>query len=276
MKEILKLRVVPEIAALLPPGLGEESSIGTLQLMLDVNDPLVEKLRGYEVEHRTRGATIFTACEIIRRYTPRELAASEHLLVTFWPFFMPTGEECGTVYDESTACSYCGAGARQVSPLHLDSRRIPKTRDIAPTLGGELVVSERLAEAMKKHRITGYELRPLLARSGRLIGGRFQLVIPSSALEAVPPTLFGTNYLAPEPDASRCPHGHVAGHSLLSVLHISRSSLDGNDWACTRQRVGLRLGLFRPLPMMVISQRLYRLLGDMEVRGFQAQVVQLV
>lgn len=197
MRETLKLRVVPEIAALLPPGAGEESSTGTRQLLLEVNDPLVETLRTYEIEHRARGATVFTTCELIRRYTPRELAAAEFLFVTFWPFFTPTGEECGTVYDESTACSYCGAGARQVSPLHLEPRRIPKARDIAPTLGGELVVSERLVEAMKKHRITGYETRPLLTRSGRPIEGRFQLIIPSSVLKATPPTCFGTNYLAP-------------------------------------------------------------------------------
>jgi hypothetical protein len=276
MKETLKLRVVPEIAALLPAGVGEESSTGTRQLLLEVDDPLVETLRTYEAEHRARGETVFTMCELIRRYTPKELAAAGFLFVTFWPFFTPTGEECGTVYDESTACSSCGAGACQVSPLHLEPRRIPKARDIAPTLGGELVVSERLSEAMKKHRITGYEPRPLLTRSGRPIEGRFQLIIPSSVLETSPPTRFGTNYLAPEPDASRCPQGHVAGHSLLSPLHISRGSLDGNDWASTRQLLGARLGLFRPQPMMVISQRLYRLLKDLEVRGFQAEPVQLV
>jgi hypothetical protein len=33
--------------------------------------------------------------------------------------FEPAGEECGTEYNEGTACPFCGTGADQVSPLFL-------------------------------------------------------------------------------------------------------------------------------------------------------------
>jgi hypothetical protein len=278
MRELLELKTSEEEARqYLPPGIGKTLPMGLVrQLLLDVGDPLVERLRSLEAEHRARGTTLFTLCEVSRRYTPRELLAAEFLKVEFWPFFQPTGEECGTEYDESTAYPCCGVGARQMSPLHLELRRIPKSRDIALSMGGEYVISQRLARALEQHRITGYQLQPIFSKGGRPTEDWFQLIIPSDCVEMVPPTRFGSDYLAPEPDSSRCPQGHVAGHQLISPVHISRDSLNGNDWAFTRQRLGLRMGLIRPYPLMIISQRLYQLLKEMKVRNLHAEIAHLV
>jgi hypothetical protein len=277
MREILELRMSAERAErYLPPGVGKDIGYGVRKLLLDVQDPLVENLRDIEAEYCAQGTTLFSMCVVERHYTPRELRAAEYLMVEFWPFFRPTGEECGTRYDESTACSYCGAGDRQVNELHLELRRIPRSRELALTMGGEYVVSSRFAELLRQHRITGYELRPVVSKGGRPTSDHHQLVIPSAMAEIVPPTRAGGSYLAPEPDSSRCPDGHVLGHRLLSPLHVSRDSLGELDWVFTRQRFGSRQGLFRPYPLMIVTQRLYRLLAEQKVRHLHAEVVHLV
>jgi hypothetical protein len=75
--------------------------------------------------------------------------------------FEPCGEECGTKYDESTACPKCGAGGIQKSTLTLDFRRLPKRADIAATIANERVVSQRLAQLMVDAGVSGFELRPV-------------------------------------------------------------------------------------------------------------------
>ena len=272
MREILDLRIpLEEAQRHLPPDAGKDDGLSR-QLFLDVGDPLLERLRTLEAEYRARGTTLFTRCQVQRRYTPRELQSAEHLMLEVLPLFEPTGEECGTLYDECRACSACGAGARQRSELYLDLRRMPKGRDIAQTFGGEYVISSRLAEALHLHGITGYELRPVLGRKGERSESWHQLVISSAQVEVVPPTLAGRNHLAPEPDPARCPMGHVIGFQLLSPLYVSRASTHGQDWGFTRQLFGIRQGVFRPYPLMIISQRLYRLLKELKARRFEVEV----
>jgi hypothetical protein len=53
--------------------------LDTVRLHLDVNDPLVEKLRAIEARYQAQGTTLFTMCAVRRHYTPRELQAAEHL-----------------------------------------------------------------------------------------------------------------------------------------------------------------------------------------------------
>jgi hypothetical protein len=277
MREVLELRMPGRDALRYLPELMEESQDPRepVRLHLNARDPLVERLRPIEAEYRAQGHTLFTMCMVTRRYTQRELLAAERLKVEFWPFFMPSGEQCGTLYDDSRACPHCGAGAPQTSELRLDVGRIPKSRDLAVTPGAEFVVSARLAKAMRARRITGYELRPVLSRGGKPTDAWHQLIIPSATAEAAPPALFGNSYLAPEPDEARCPQGHVLGLRLLSPLHLARESLRRTDWQCLRGLLGLRQGLFRPYPLFIISQRLYRLLKELKVRHLNEEVVHL-
>ncbi len=124
----------------------------------------------------------------------------------FWlkvrPLFEPTGEDCGTEYDETRACPKCGFGARQVGPLHLDLKKVPK-RDIAKTLGGEIVVSARLAEEMKAADIRGYELGPVVSRQGKPTPHWYQLLLPECMVELAPRTEVGHSFFAPEPDKAQ-------------------------------------------------------------------------
>jgi len=278
MREILELRLsAAKAAQYIPEAVSQnQDPLDTVRLVLDAHDPLVERLRSVEATFWARGETLFTMCEITRRYTPRELQSAERLKVEFWPFFMPSGEECGTAYDDSRACSHCGAGAPQVGALRLKVGRIPKSRDLVITPGAEIVVSARLAGAMQARGITGHGLRPVLDTNDKASADWHQLIIPVKTAEPVAPTRFGKDYLAPEPDSARCPSGHILGMRLLSPIHVSRSSLEAKDWLCTRGLLGLRQGLFRPYPLLLISQRLYRLLKELKVRHLNEEVAHLV
>ncbi len=94
-----------------------------------------------------------------RTYSIKELQEAKlfHFMTT--AFFEPCGEQCETIYDESTACQKCGAGATQISDLHLDFRKIPKNKHIASTIANEIIVSQWLAEKMTDSGLTGFELQ---------------------------------------------------------------------------------------------------------------------
>jgi len=100
----------------------------------------------------------FSGWSVQRRYTQQELLAAE--ILQLYPTYIidTSGELCGTKYDESVACPQCGGGARQISGLRLDLRKLPKIKDIARTTAGEVIVSQRLAELLVDSDAKGVEL----------------------------------------------------------------------------------------------------------------------
>lgn len=126
-----------------------------------VDDPLYARIGEIERRCRGEGKYFFLGWYIERRYSRRELETAElfHLLIT--AVFEPPGEDCGTVYDESTACPICRAGRTQVSDLILDLGKVPRGKDIARTIANEWIVSQRLAELLLDAGMTGFELRPV-------------------------------------------------------------------------------------------------------------------
>jgi hypothetical protein len=53
---------------------------------------------------------------------------------------------------------------------------------------------------------------------------------------------------------------------------VAPSSLKALDWQALRGLLGARQGLFRPCPLFIISQRLYRLLKELKVRNLNEEV----
>lgn len=275
MRETIEVRLLADEARqFLPPNLGREMGM-VRRVLLELNDPLVERIRQYDLEKRRHDSIAVTFWTIYRQYTPEELKQAELFHLKVGPFFEPTGEDCGTVYDETKACPLCGVGASQVGPLHLDLKQIPK-RDIARTLGGELVVSARLADKLSNTGLRGCELGPVVDRNGTPTPDWYQLLLPEGPLELAPQTRVGHTFFAPEPDSARCPNGHVIGFTVLSEVFIQRSSLSAADWFRTRQILGQRFGPYRPEPLLLISQRLHQLLVSHKVRRFRAEVAHLV
>jgi hypothetical protein len=149
MRELIEVRISEERAArFLEPGLGKRLGETTRQVILPMEDPHVQLIGKLNREIYKRGGVFFTFWDIRRHYTSKELSSAELLHLLIRSTFEPPGELCGTRYDDTTACPYCGAGAPQETDLYLDVRRIPKKRDLAITIAGEVVVSTRLAEAL--------------------------------------------------------------------------------------------------------------------------------
>lgn len=246
------------------------------KLELSPADPLMAQLSAEEAEARAQGRTIFTYWNIRRTYTAAELGNAELIQLLLNVMFEPAGEECRTLYDYSAACPICGAGRVQVSDLTLDLNSIPKRADMAFTIArDELVFLERLASLIEEEGLRGVTLRPV-RHDGRKPpeGAWFQPVFTSSPVVAVDPTRYGDGPTGPF-DKSACPPGHAMGNSVVSELYVDRNSWDGSDFVRTRDLVGLRRGLVAPHPLLLVSQRCWRLLKERKFKGFIPEVVNL-
>jgi hypothetical protein len=277
MVQKMEFRVSEEDATrYLGNGVGTVLGESTRVLMVDVPSPLYTRIAELEAQFRAAGRCFFTCWDCYRKYTSAELTASPAFKFRVKSYFEPCGEECGTTYDESTACPVCRAGATQSSPLRL--KRYPKSRDFACTIGGEIVVSKRVVDLFESRRMTGARFGPVFLgkRSLAPVKDRFQLLVDQSA-EIAPQSQTGNDPFDPdEANDYRCPLGDTIGLNLLSELYLVKSTYDGRDIVATRQFTGSREGLLRPHPHLVISQRLYSLLMKENIPGFRIEVAHLV
>lgn len=156
----MEFRILEEFAPkLLRDTEGQRLGKIVRKIEFEINDPRFQRVGELQSEMKsTTGDFFFYGWSIRRRYTAREIsdAACFHMQIS--ATFEPAGEECGTIYDESTACPKCAAGAAQVSDLRLDLRRVPKRKDIVRTIADEWIVSQRLAELMTDAGLTGFRL----------------------------------------------------------------------------------------------------------------------
>ncbi|HEV2472182.1 MAG TPA: hypothetical protein VGS41_05920 [Chthonomonadales bacterium] len=164
MQEVYEFRVQEEFAGrLFRPDEGRLlSASGPRLVRLVAEDPRLPLVG--ELDRSIRLETdryFFSGWDIIRKYSRAELEAAVLFSVSLNRVFEPAGEECGTVYDESTACPVCGSGAKQVSGLRLDLRKAPKAKHIAVTIANETIVSQHLAERLLEDGLTGFELTPV-------------------------------------------------------------------------------------------------------------------
>jgi hypothetical protein len=162
MRETVEFRIPEKHAQrYLKPDQGEHLSSATRALTVEVSDPLYQEIGRVYARLREQDEYFYHGWIIRRSYSAQEVATAELFHLTISSVFEPPGEECGTVYEESTACVLCGAGRRQVSDLVLDLRKAPKSRDIARTIADEWIVSQRLAELLIDWRVTGFALHPV-------------------------------------------------------------------------------------------------------------------
>lgn len=281
MRETIELRVVEEEAyRFFRPDEGVVLGGDIRKVILPLDDERVPRIGAFNEERsRKNQRPFFFGWDIHRRYSEKELRAAD--LFKLWPHatFEPEGEFFGTEYDEHRACPRCGGGARQVSELVLDLRRVPKSADFARSIANEFIISTRLVEAMTARGITGAEFRPVrqAGKKGAISGAWHQLVVVSPPLDITEPTVTGNNpFDLDDEDAYRCPSGHIAGLNLLSELHVARKGYDGSDWACTRQMFGERIGVLRPHPCLLISPRLRALFVQLKVRRLGIEVSHLL
>jgi hypothetical protein len=108
--------------------------------------------------HKRQG---FYGWHIARRYSAAETRAAKLHLFQISATVRPSGEECGTVYDDGEMCPLCGCGRVQVSPLRLRLAKTPKRAEIAQSWGGETIVSARVVRLLIDSAITGFGLGPV-------------------------------------------------------------------------------------------------------------------
>ena len=280
MRETIEFRIWEERAKKhLEPDLGVILGGDLRKVVLPIDDKWVKKIAKLDQEYRRRGEVFFTYWQVHRYYSPEELQSAQLLELVISAYFEPTGSMCGTGYNTVVGCPYCGAGSHQVSDLILDTRCIPKGKDIAQTIAGEIVVSPRLVQACRKHGIQGADFRPVLhyGRKGPQPSEWSQLVITSKPVKLDPRTKGGNNpFDLDEENESRCPEGHTAGLNLVSELFLKRRSWDGSDWCQTDMLFGVSRGELRPEPRQLISQKLRQLLVSMKAKGFVLEPVHLV
>jgi hypothetical protein len=280
MKETIEFRIPEEHAASwLRPQDGVLIGGFVRKYELDTGDPRIQVIRDADRALRARGRAFFTAWITHRRYSRFELEHAElfHLRVT--SVFEPAGEECGTQYDETTACPKCGSGAQQVGPLFLDEKRIPRGKDISRTIAGEIVVSRRLVEVFQRHEITGVTFDPVRrspasnAESDRWL----QMVVTSSDAEVVAPTRVGENpFDEDDQDRGQCSLGDLLGLNLLSEVFIGKATRGTADVISSKRYVGVRRGLLRPQRLILVSPRVRRLIETEKLKGCAIEVAHLV
>lgn len=163
MQEIAEFRVDEKFASKLFAGNeGKKLGDSIRKIELATDDSRFNRIGELQKNIMTTTDLAFFYCWDVRRhYTKDEITAAECFQLSVPAVFEPAGEECGTKYDESTACPKCGAGAAQVSDLYLDMRKIHKNKHITCTIAEEVIVSQFLAERMTDANLTGFELRPV-------------------------------------------------------------------------------------------------------------------
>jgi len=285
MRETLEFRIDEKDARrFLKPEDGEVlGPMGHVRkVVLDSNDSRVEKIRRAQLELLEQGSYFFTYWDIRRTYTKKEWEAAELCLLHIRNAFEPEGEVCGTRYDESVACPHCCVGARQLNELRLEPSSLPRGKDITRTIAySEILFSARLVDALREHGVTGARFLPVLSKSGRgTLDSWFQLEVTSRPLEVAPATRFGVGPFDPDERGEyRCPLGHIPGLRILSELSVRREDWDGADVCAAKQYVGYRSrngGAFRPYPLLLVSQRVRKLFGELKSKGFELEVAHLV
>lgn len=293
MQEKVELRIYKKYAHLiLQPNEGKDLGL-YVGVEISTNDPRFEKARLLTEEIRKKyNDFFFLYSEIKRKYSKKELDTATLLHLKIKAVFEPTGEECGTLYDESAACEICGANRKQVGKLKLKKGSIPK-KDIARTIAGEVVVSERFATVFKQRGLKGASLEPIILDKGT---SNYYQLMATSELELTMDTVAGVNifdfsegsepteftvsgghHVNIEKEVYKCPKGHTIGLNILSELYVLRSpSINDYDFFSSKQKIGVKRGLLQPEPLYLCSPAFRKMVEEEKLSGFEFEIAHII
>ena len=258
---------------------GKRVGSSVRRIELETTDPRFAEVGRLQRELRAKqGAPFFYGWNLKRKPSSLELRQANLFMLRVVAVFEPAGEERGTKYDESSSCPNCGAGAKQIGPLILDVRRIPKGKDIAKTIGGEMIVSRRGAELFKRHGIAGVVLGPLRMSAASSAESKdwFQLSVESADAEITAPTRVGIDPFDDDPQGEcRCPLGDLLGLNLLSEVTIRAATRGDADFVSSRQFIGTRRELLRPERVIFVSPKVWKLMESEKLKGCELEIAQL-
>jgi hypothetical protein len=162
----------------------------------------------------------------------------------------------------------------------LKKGRFLNKRDLATTIGNEIVVSKRFVEVMKANDIKGITFGPVY------IGQRksedcFQLMVEGEKLELSEQTKFGVNPYdfseSSKTEVFKCPKGDNLGLNILSEAYVKeKASLSTTDFFISRQTYGMKSGYLNPAHLLFCSPKLYHVIKDNGLKGFNFEVAHVV
>lgn len=281
MREIAEFRIDEQFAPMLfSDGEGRRLGDSLRKIDIETDDPRFMRIGELQTQLlRSKGKPFFYGWKLTRKHTAKEFESAWMFYLRVASVFEPAGEECGTKYDEAAACPQCGAGAKQIGPLFLDVKRIPKGKDFAKSIAGEIVISRRASDLFLQHGITGVAFHPVRSKGAKSLelSDWSQLIVRSADAEIVAPTRVGNDPFDDDPNNEyRCPRGHLIGLNLLSELSISSATVGESDIVASRQFMGVRRGLLRPERVILISPKLWRLIDSERLKGCEIEVAHLV
>lgn len=211
-----------------------------------------------------------------RKYTAQELADASILVMFVWSLVEMAGREYGTVYDESTACPVCNTGARQTSDLILDLAKMPR-QDMVMTLAGEYVISRRFRGLLEREKFSGVKFGPVQSSRTGADSQKWSQLLITRRIRLSSQTRFGIDPFDPDVVGKyRCERCGLLGARRISQAFVMKESYDGSDFANSEGCVGVRLGLYEPWPLTVVSPRAYRVMKTHGVSGVGFEVAHIV
>jgi hypothetical protein len=196
-----------------------------------------------------------------------------------------TGPKYGARYELCDACSRCGTGAVQTSPLFLPTAVAPKKGMICEAGMGEFIVAERLATAMGATGAAGLELRQVLSHPDGKPLSWFQLIVGPQLPEMSAKTtgIIRSEKLPPCPKCHRDGHYHAANVPAEIVYDEENLNLESlpdaaRTWECfgrsVRHPTDLAQSWFAP-PLILVSPKLFDVFRRMKVREARFEPVRI-
>ena len=274
MKETLELRINYDYAHLLFKA-DEGKNLGTSVKVVELSkeDPRYRQVPIIAEEVKKKyDKGFFFGWQIKRKYSKKELDTATLLHLKIKAVFEPTGEECGTLYNEAVACEICRANRKQASPLILKKGTIPK-KDIARAIGGEVVVSEKFVNAVRQRNLKGLQLSPINVE-------KYYQLTADTEIELTPNTIVGINPFdlstSSEGEIYKCPKGDTIGLNLLSEPYVTDSPLIKEfDFFASRQKIGVKRGLLRPEPIYFCSPAFRQMVEEEKLSGFEFEIANI-
>lgn len=273
MKEVCELRINNTFIDLLPKTIIGNDIGPVTRIKIEKGTSEYQSIKDIAEKIKAKNSeSFFYGWGINRKYSKSELANALLFTLNMSNVFEPTGEECGTLYDETATCEICGANRKQVSPLILKKGTIPK-KDIAKTIGGEVVVSEKFVNAVKQRNLKGLQLSPINVE-------KYYQLTADTEIELTPKTIVGINPFdlstSSEGEIYKCPKGHTIGLNLLSEPYVTDSPLIKEfDFFASSQKIGVKRGLLRPEPIYFCSPAFRQMVEEEKLSGFEFEIANI-
>lgn len=293
MKEFVEFRVNSEFSGLLfDESEGKFIGDSIILVKLSTNDSRYKLIPKIEKEVREKyNSSFFFSWRIIREYDKNELNSACLFTLNIKQVFEPCGEECGTYYDHTNECVFCGANRTMVGRLILNKKSIPK-KDIVKTIAGEIVVSRRMADILSE--IKGISLPPITYTQAFKITDHFQLVIlpelslSEETIAGINPFNFsGSEIIKDFSDPTKlnynfrkeyykCPLGHTIGLNLLSEVCVKKNDiLSSYHLFISKEMIGVNRGFLKPEPILLCSPSFRNLVISENISGLDFELAHI-